>query len=205
MLNLYFLPVVGLGPSYTINLFGIITSELASHFISDLIELRNHRIAGNGDSRIKVIINSSGGDVDSGLAIVDAMLATHEELTTIGTGEVCSAALPILAAGDPKRRFITPNCIGMHHRGLTTPAGEYDANLVTEYENYTNIREQDYADIMGILTLKPSSWWLKTAKPDSPLWIPAEDMCRLGIVDSIISPYENQKRKGRKPHEICEA
>jgi ATP-dependent Clp endopeptidase proteolytic subunit ClpP len=88
------------GKSADINLFGDVTSMpwtdsdvTAGSFMADLEAL--------GDvSDITVHISSYGGEVEEGLAIYNALLASKASVTTICEGQACSIASVIFMAGD---------------------------------------------------------------------------------------------------------
>merc|ERR1712118_572992 len=64
---------------------------------------------------IRLIINSSGGKLFGGFAVVDAMRWISSPVYTICLGRAESMAAVILAAGKPGHRGILPNARVMIH------------------------------------------------------------------------------------------
>lgn len=81
-----------------------ITSGSATETISQLHQLDKSR------GEITLYINSPGGSLTAGLAIVDAIRLCRNSVSTVATGIAASTAAIILACGEPGKRFITENC-----------------------------------------------------------------------------------------------
>lgn len=81
-----------------------ITSAGATETISQLHQLDKSR------GEITLYINSPGGSLTAGLAIVDAIRLCRNSVSTVATGIAASTAAIILACGEPGKRFITENC-----------------------------------------------------------------------------------------------
>lgn len=73
---------------------------------------------------IQLILNSPGGTDDILLYLYDAITTSPSEVTTIGSGMVCSAASLVLACGD--HRYATENCKMMTHKGSVEISGDDD-------------------------------------------------------------------------------
>ena len=72
-----------------------------------------------GTGEITVMINSPGGSVSDGLAILDAMRRCQSDIVTIATGIAASmGALLAACGGTPGKRFVTPHCEIMIHQPL---------------------------------------------------------------------------------------
>lgn len=106
-------------------LCGEITQESANIFLKQLIYLETE----GSDDPIDILITSSGGDVDSGLALHDqikGMAGIPINMYCIGLA--ASMAAIILAGGQKGRRFILPHSKVMLHephlagRGITGSA-----------------------------------------------------------------------------------
>lgn len=64
---------------------------------------------------IKLLINSPGGSVEDGQAVVDAILTSKAPIITVAMGKAMSAAFDIFLAGD--YRVVYPNTVLMCHSG----------------------------------------------------------------------------------------
>ena len=79
---------------------------------------------------ISVYINSPGGSITAGLAILDTMRFVKPDIVTICVGQAASMAAVLLAAGTKGKRFSLPNSRIMIHQpsmqGLAGQATEID-------------------------------------------------------------------------------
>jgi ATP-dependent protease ClpP protease subunit len=97
-------------PARLIDLSGDIDEEKAVQFIKN-IRLLDHV----SDKAITVLINSSGGDIHQGLAIIDAIKECHSEVTTHAVGPCYSMAVAVFQSGDYRK--ISSNATLMLHAG----------------------------------------------------------------------------------------
>ena len=101
-----------------ITLFGFIDDGVAGDVISKLIAI------GDCDDEVKLVIDSPGGIVTSGFAIVDAMHGVRAPIATQCIGRANSMAAVVLAAGDKKRRSAFPRSRIMVHQPFDCGDGE---------------------------------------------------------------------------------
>ena len=93
---------------------GPIDSETARETITALEYL--DRI---GTDDITVMINSPGGSVSDGLAILDAMRRCRSDIVTVATGMAASMGAFLAACGGTfGKRYVTPHCEIMIHQPL---------------------------------------------------------------------------------------
>jgi ATP-dependent Clp protease protease subunit len=97
-------------PARLIDLSGEITEDSAVKFIKN-IRLLDHV----SDKSIKILINTEGGDVHQGLAIIDAIRECQSTVVTHAVGPCWSMGAAILQAGD--KRLISQNATVMIHTG----------------------------------------------------------------------------------------
>ena len=93
-----------------ITLFGFIDDDVAGDVITRLIAI------GNSDQEVKLVVDSPGGIVTSGFAIVDAMDGVRAPVATQCIGRANSMAAVVLAAGETKRRTAFPRARIMVHQ-----------------------------------------------------------------------------------------
>lgn len=93
---------------------GPIETAMANSIVAQLLFLESE----NPNADISVYINSPGGDVAAGWAIMDTMHYIKSPISTIGMGLVASMASVLLAAGDKGKRFALPNASIMIHQPL---------------------------------------------------------------------------------------
>src|SRR5438876_12357907 len=79
---------------------------------------------------ISIYINSPGGSITAGLAILDTMRFVRPDIVTFCVGQAASMAAVLLAAGSKGKRFSLPNSRIMIHQpsmqGLAGQATEID-------------------------------------------------------------------------------
>ena len=88
---------------------GRIDDEAAEDIITSLLYLESQ----SEEKEVKVIINSPGGEVRSGLAIYDAIRLMSAPVITVCTGTAASMGAVIFAAGD--KRIMLPHSEIMIH------------------------------------------------------------------------------------------
>lgn len=94
-------------------LSGEINDDLANTIVSELLYLDSI----NHDD-ISLYINSPGGSITSGLAIIDTMNFVKSKVSTICIGMAASMGAFILSCGEKGKRFILPNSEVMIHQPL---------------------------------------------------------------------------------------
>src|SRR5258708_15010262 len=89
-----------------------INETVANLVIAELLFLESD----DQNKEIKLYINSPGGQVYSGLAIVDTMKLVKPQVTTIVVGMAASMAAIIASQGEKGKRFALPNAKIMMHQ-----------------------------------------------------------------------------------------
>ncbi len=93
---------------------GDIEPQMATAVVAQLLFLESE----NPNADISLYINSPGGDIAAGWAIMDTMHYIKSPVSTIGMGMVASMASVLLAAGEKGKRFALPNAEIMIHQPL---------------------------------------------------------------------------------------
>ena len=93
---------------------GEIEPAMASTVVAQLLFLESE----NPNADISLYINSPGGDVSAGWAIMDTMQYIKSPVSTIGMGLVASMGSVLLAAGEKGKRCVLPNTQVMIHQPL---------------------------------------------------------------------------------------
>lgn len=99
---------------------GDIEPQMATAVVAQLLFLESE----NPNADISLYINSPGGDIASGWAIMDTMHYIKSPVSTIGMGMVASMASVLLAAGEKGKRFALPNAEIMIHQPLGGVQGQ---------------------------------------------------------------------------------
>lgn len=157
---------------------GEIEEEAANKFIKILMFLDKTI----GD--ITIILNSEGGDVNSGFAIYDAIKNCQNEVTIKVIGVAMSIASIILQAAD--KRIATKHSRLMVHRGQMEVGGHFTdvQRAVAENEEMDKICIDIYYD--KSIEKKPEikkSQWKKYLDFDS--YFSAQKSLELGLIDEV--------------------
>jgi ATP-dependent protease ClpP protease subunit len=99
------------GPT-TILLFGEINDELIAQACNVLIGEQYREIP---KEKIRIMINSPGGELHAAFALIEIMEASKIPVETIAIGQCVSAALMIFMSGTPGMRTVTRTCTAMSH------------------------------------------------------------------------------------------
>ena len=89
-----------------------INSVSANLVIAQLLHLESQ----DAEKDISLYINSPGGEVTSGLAILDTMNYIKPQVSTICVGMAASMAAVLLSCGAKGKRFCLPNSMVMIHQ-----------------------------------------------------------------------------------------
>lgn len=103
-----------------IMLSGEINDQTANSIIAQLLFLD----AQDSTKDISIYINSPGGVITSGLAIMDTMNFIKSDVSTIAIGMAASMASVLLAAGTKGKRYALPNSTVLIHQPLGGAQGQ---------------------------------------------------------------------------------
>ncbi len=133
---------------------------------------------------ITLYINSPGGQIQSGMAIIDTMHHIKPDVATICTGMCASMGAMILSQGAKGKRFILPNSEVMIHQPLTGVEGQASDIQITA-AHIQRLKKRLY-DMLVAATGKKYEEIEKDS--DRDYWMSAEEAKKYGIVDHIIKP-----------------
>jgi ATP-dependent Clp protease protease subunit len=131
---------------------------------------------------IFLYINSGGGEVISGLAILDCMNSIRSNICTIVQGASYSMACVLASAGAKGKRFITPHSEMMAH---TVSSGYYgkDSDIQISAERTSRLNNT----LMSILAKncnRPVEEIVKATEHDK--FFTAQEAVEFGLVDDIL-------------------
>lgn len=160
-----------------IYLFSEINDTVAMETISQL-----EYLDGNGKDDIKIYINSPGGSVSAGFAIVDAINRCKCDVSVICTGMAASMGAFILSCGTKGKRFATPLSEIMIHQPLGGAQGQAtDIQLAAEH--ITKVKNK----IHKILSENTGQEMNTISRDcDRDFWMDAEEALAYGIIDEIL-------------------
>ena len=130
-----------------IMLEGEVHDQMANLIVAQLLYLESE----NPDADICVYINSPGGSVTAGLAILDTMDFIKCDVSTIAIGSVCSMGSLLASSGTKGKRFILPRARHMVHSVSGGSRGTvWDAEIqMEEMVRLNNLLTEVYANNTG--------------------------------------------------------
>lgn len=160
-----------------IYLSGDITTQTADYVVSRLLVLDSL----DPESEIRIYISSYGGSVYSGLAVYDAMQMVNAPISTFCIGPAFSMAAWLLAAGEPGRRFATPNSRIMIHQTSAGFLGT-SADIKVAAENIIK-SERLMNELLARHTRQTLAEISGAVQRD--LWMTPEEALRFGMIDGV--------------------
>ena len=131
---------------------------------------------------IKLYINSPGGSVYDGLAIIDTMNYIEPDVQTIGIGLQASMGAMLLSAGAKGKRTALPNARIMIHQPSSGTEGKItDQEIALKEGVYL---KKVLAEMMAKNTGKPLKEIEKAM--DRDYWMSADEAKEFGIIDEVI-------------------
>lgn len=156
-------------------LTGPIDDELAECVVMQLLSLE-------GADPATIVINSPGGSVSAGLAIVDAMEAAPYPVRTHVLGRAASMAATILACGEPGHRTAAPHADVLIHQPLMYGQGGQASDIAIAAAAVLKTRDR----LNGLLACKTGKSPEEIeAATDRDNWMSAEEAVGFGIADRV--------------------
>lgn len=156
-----------------------VNSHTANLVIAQLLFLAHE----DSKKSIKLYINSPGGSVYDGLAIIDTMNFISPDVETIGIGLQASMGAMLLSSGAKGKRFALPNSRIMIHQPSSGTEGKItDQEIALKEGIYLKKR---LADIFAKNTGKDFEQVEKDMDRDN--WMSAEEALQYGIIDKVIT------------------
>ncbi len=157
---------------------GPIDDDVANILIAQLLFLQSE----DSKKDISLYINSPGGHVHSGLAIIDTMNHIKPNVSTVCVGLAASMGAHILAAGTKGKRFALPNSeimIHQPHGGAQGQASDIEINA----RQILKLRE----NLNKMLSKNTSQPLAKVEKDmDRDFFMSADEAKKYGVIDKIL-------------------
>ena len=166
-----------------IMLSGEINDDMANSIIAQLLFLD----AQDNTKDISLYINSPGGVITSGLAIMDTMNFIKSDVSTIAIGMAASMASILLTSGAKGKRFALPNSTVLIHQPLGGAQGQ-QTDIQIAANEILKSREK-INKILHETTGQPLEKIQKDTERDN--YLTAEEAKDYGLIDEIMV---NQKK-----------
>lgn len=159
---------------------GPITDDLANIVVAQLLFLANE----DPKSDVHLYVNSPGGSVSAGLAIIDTMDYVQPDICTYIIGQAASMGSIIACCGAKGKRYTLPNSRNLMHQPLLGGVLEGQAtDLEIEAREMLRIREKIY-DLYTERTGKPRETVVRDL--DRNKWLDEDEMLEYGLVEKIL-------------------
>lgn len=168
--------------SRTITLLGEVDDDML-HIVEcglTLLERQNNE-------PIHIRLNSGGGEVTAGLSIIDRIQESTCEINIHASGQICSMAVLILAAGD----FRTANHLTqfMHHEEVYDNSGRHSQNK--GFVKFSERFDDMLCKWLATRTEKDAKFW-KTTGVGVDHWFTASEAETYGLIHEVITTGKKQ-------------
>ena len=160
-----------------------IDDQVANSVVAQMLHLANS----DPEKDISLYINSPGGSVTAGMAILDTMNFIKCDVSTICLGECASMAAVLLSAGTKGKRFALPNSIVMIHQPSGGAQGQQtEIAIMADFMLKTRKR-------LNEILAENTGQDLETIQHDTERdnFMTAEEAKEYGLVDDIIKPQSS--------------
>ncbi|HIA04586.1 MAG TPA: ATP-dependent Clp protease proteolytic subunit [Myxococcales bacterium] len=163
----------------------LFSSDVSNRSVSEIVDTLLALEDDDPEKPITILINSPGGSVNDGYALVDIIRFISPQVRVVGAGLVASMGISLLLSVDKEFRFCLPNTRFMLHqpRFMGTVRGtvaelEITASEMLKMKDKSN---QEVADATG-QTLD------KVAKDTArDFWLGSDEALKYGLVTQVIS------------------
>lgn len=160
-------------------LTGEIDDAMSSSICAQLLYL-----ASIGNDPILMYINSPGGSVNAGLAIIDTMQYVKCEIATICMGICASMAAVVLSCGTKEKRQALPNSEVMIHQPMGGMQGQAkDMEIATAH--ILKMKDRLYQILAKTCN---QSFDTIASNCDRDNFMDAQEALAFGIIDEVIHP-----------------
>ncbi len=158
---------------------GPIETDMANTVIAQLLFLEKE----NPNEDIQMFINSPGGVVNAGMAILDTMNYIKCDISTIAVGVAASMGSFLLTHGTKGKRFALPNSKIHIHQPLGGLEGQA-SDIAIEAEEILKTRELLYK-----MLSKQTGQSIKQIEKDADRdkYFTAQEAKEYGLIDKVIS------------------
>ncbi|MFZ2621135.1 MAG: ATP-dependent Clp protease proteolytic subunit [Minisyncoccia bacterium] len=157
---------------------GPIDDHVANLIIAQMLFLQSE----DPKKDISFYINSPGGSVTAGLAIIDTMNHIKNDISTVAVGIAASMGAHILASGAKGKRFALPNAEVMIHQPLGGAEGQ-----ASDIEISARHIIKTRAELNKILAKNTGQSLTKIEKDmDRNFFMSAEEAKKYGIIDKVL-------------------
>ncbi len=141
---------------------------------------------------IQLYINTPGGSVIDGLAIIDTMMLISAPIHAIAIGLVASMGIPILVSAD--KRYSTKNTRFMIHNVSAGARGHIE-DMKIQINNTEILGSLSDKIMFNNTTVTPNIYKKKASRD---WWLSSEEALEYNIVDEILEYKKPEKKTFKK-------
>ncbi|CAG1022940.1 ATP-dependent Clp protease, protease subunit [Patescibacteria group bacterium] len=156
-----------------------INDDVANAVVAQLLFLEKE----DAEKDVKLYINSPGGSVYAGLAIIDTMKVIKPDVVTIAVGSAASMGTMILTSGTKGKRFALKNSTIHIHQPLGGAEGQASDIAISAKEI---LRIKDLLRDMLVESTGQSEDKIEKDM-DRDYFLTAEEAVKYGLIDKIVS------------------
>ena len=158
----------------------------AERFSKSLLVIATH-LKGHANQRITVYINSGGGSVGAGFAMMEMMYKVKRDfgipVDTVVLGYAYSMGAIIAQAGDKRSMGFFSTM--MLHGGTWTVSGE-DQKIFTDYQKLANLYQQKIGELFQRRSgLHTTRWWANFIYSGRDRFLSSTECLKLNLVDEV--------------------
>lgn len=158
---------------------GPISMEMANSVVAQLLHLEQE----DSEKDITLYINSPGGVVDAGMAMIDTMHFIKPNVSTVCIGMAASMGAMILSQGAKGKRYVLPHSRVMIHQPLSGVEGQA-SDIIIKAEEILKMKKE----LIAMVADASGQSKEKVEKDmDRDYWMRANEAKKYGIVDAIIT------------------
>lgn len=156
----------------------VIDDQIANAVVAQLLFLT----AEDPKKDIHLYINSPGGSITAGMAVIDTMNFIEPDVSTICTGMAASMGAMLLLSGAPGKRFALPNAEVMLHQPIGGSQGQA-SDIKIAAERIMKTREM----VNRIISERTGKSVEQIERDsDRDFFLSAEEALAYGLIDKII-------------------
>jgi ATP-dependent Clp protease protease subunit len=175
---------------------GPVDDDTSNLVIAQLLFLANE----DAKADIHLYINSPGGSVSAGLAMIDTMNFVQPDIATYIIGQAASMGSLLACNGAKGKRFSLTNSRNLMHQPLLAGVMEGQAtDLEIEAREMLRIRERLYS-IYANQTGQPKERIERDC--DRNKWLDEQEMLEYGLIDKILTRMPVTERAKRENDDI---
>ncbi|MBO7543922.1 ATP-dependent Clp protease proteolytic subunit [bacterium] len=162
-----------------------VTDEVANLIVAQLLFLSSQ----DAEKDISLYINSPGGSVTAGLAILDTMRFIPCDVRTYCIGQAASMGAVLLAAGKKGKRFALPNSRVMIHQVLGGFEGSAP-DVSVQAKELLGLRDKLNAILSSCCGKTPEQVGKDTERDN---FMTAQEALEYGLIDSVVEKAGEEK------------